>query len=84
MCLLFRLGLKARLLWSGMDTKTTIQPKTPQSRASAELERVRKSLFSPQVVKKGKMTEAEEEQEKARRQAQDEYMDRLEKQFVQR
>lgn len=68
-----------------MDTKTTsIQPKTSFEQAGNESERIRKTLFKPAPVRKGKATPAQEEQEKARRQAQDEYMDRLDKQFIQR
>lgn len=66
-------------------TLNTIQPKAPFSKTQEENERMRKTLFSARVTKKGKaLTAADEEQEKARRQAQDEYMDRLEKQFIQR
>lgn len=66
-----------------MDTPNNpIQPPTTLSNATKESERVRKSLFSAHPLKKGKTVQLNEEQEKARRKAQDEYMDRLDKQFV--
>ncbi len=68
-----------------MDTKITpIQPKTSFDKAGQESERIRNTLFSTRPLKKGKITPADEALEKARRQAQDEYMDRLDKQFIQR
>jgi hypothetical protein len=65
------------------------EPNTPStktlSNSQQENERTRNKLFSPRPISKGKApTLAEEEQEKARRAAQDEYMDRLDKQFIQR
>lgn len=66
-----------------MNTKITpIQPTTALSKASAENERVRKLLFSARPAIKGKSVPLDEEKEKARRKAQDEYIDRLDKQFV--
>lgn len=66
-----------------MDTKiNSIQPPTSLSNAAKENERVRNSLFSARPAKKGKSAPLDEEQEKARRKAQDEYMDRLDKQFI--
>lgn len=58
---------------------------TTSIKSNEESERVRKTLFSASVStkKKAKGT-TDEEFEKARRQAQDEYMARLDKQFIQR
>ena len=66
---------------------TPIQPNQPKSNLSKSLEeneRLRKQLFPSPAAKKGKPSKDEQEFEKARRQAQDLYMDRLEKQFIQR
>lgn len=66
-----------------MTESNTPSPKTLRN-SHEENERTRNKLFSPRPVSKGKVpTPEEEEREKARRAAQDEYMSRLNKQYIQ-